>query len=153
MLSDSSGQLLRSHAGSPCIFAVDNLTTEHRVALEPDPHMVLLTMRLTMRISMRLNYSLSLNSKCRPGVALKPDPHMVLLTMRLSGTACGGLLPRVILSLVTNKINIRLDGSSQLCLALCTQHSSMMLSLYCCVVQRSESTKIVILMQRQNQQN
>lgn len=115
LLSDSSGQLLlRSHAGSPCIFAVDNLTTEHRVALEP-------------------------------------DPHMVLLTMRLSGTACGGLLPTVIMDLVTNKIVICPEGSSQRCLALCTQHSSMLLPLHCCV--KHESTENVILMQRQTQQN
>ena len=104
----------RSQPGSPCIFAVNNLTTEHRFAFE-----------------------------C--------DPHMVFLSMRLTGTACGGLLPRVIIDLVTNKIVICPDGSSQRCLASCTRHSNMPLPLYCCVVQRSESTKLAVLMWRQNQ--
>lgn len=118
LLADSSGQLLLQAfpCWQPLHLAVDNLTTEHCVALES-------------------------------------DPHMVLLTMRLSGTTCGGLLPRVIMDLVTNDIVICPGGSSQRCLALCTQHSSMLLPLYCCVVQRSESMENVILTQRQNQQN
>lgn len=112
LLSDSSGQLLLQAfpCWQPLHLAVDNLTTEHRVASES-------------------------------------DPHMVLLTIRLSGT----LLPRVIMDLVTNKIVICPATPGHM--DTCTQHSTVLLPLYCCVVQRSESTENVILMQRQNQQN